>query len=405
MVALAVVIVLLVIGSLIFHFASSSLGWYFTPLASNWDTIDFTVDITFWVCGIVFVAVNLFTAYCVWRFRARARQQGPLRARERQARDRADGVHDGRRRRDADAGAVRLGGFRPACPRTRRPSKPSASNGTGASGCRARTTCSANSDVRHMSVDNPLGVDPEDPTGQDDIIIASPILHLPVDQSVRTLAAFDRRAAQLHGAAIPREDGPRPRPRHLPMVHADGAGHLRDPLRGALRHGALRDARQGRRRRAGRLSGVAREAADVCADAGAARRQRHRGAAPTTRCARRATARRARATRSSNAPKLAGLEPWYARRQLQHYQTGVRGTAPGDQFGPQMAPMSQLVVDPATRENVLAYIETLPNTPSPRDRERRRRRARPRRSTSPARRATAPKGRAVGAPTRRGSPA
>ena len=71
MVALAVVIVLLVIGSLIFHFASGSLGWYFTPLASNWDTIDFTVDVTFWVCGVVFVAINLFTAYCVWRFRAR----------------------------------------------------------------------------------------------------------------------------------------------------------------------------------------------------------------------------------------------------------------------------------------------------------------------------------------------
>ncbi len=68
MVALAVVIVLLVIGSLIFHFASP---WYLTTLASNWSTIDFTVDVTFWVCGIVFVAVNLFTAYCVWRFRAR----------------------------------------------------------------------------------------------------------------------------------------------------------------------------------------------------------------------------------------------------------------------------------------------------------------------------------------------
>ena len=68
MVALAVVIVLLVVGSLIFHFASP---WYFTPLASNWSTIDFTVDVTFWVCGIVFVAVNLFTAYCVWKFRAR----------------------------------------------------------------------------------------------------------------------------------------------------------------------------------------------------------------------------------------------------------------------------------------------------------------------------------------------
>src|SRR5690606_27925778 len=66
--ALAVVIVLLVVGSLIFHFVSP---WYFTPLASNWSAIDFTVDVTFWVCGIVFVAVNLFTAYCLIRYRHR----------------------------------------------------------------------------------------------------------------------------------------------------------------------------------------------------------------------------------------------------------------------------------------------------------------------------------------------
>ena len=73
MVALAVVIVLLVIGSLIFHFVSP---WWFTPIASNWSTMDFTVNVTFWVTGIVFVAVNLFMAYCVWRYRARKDKPG-----------------------------------------------------------------------------------------------------------------------------------------------------------------------------------------------------------------------------------------------------------------------------------------------------------------------------------------
>ncbi|MDE0758322.1 MAG: cytochrome B, partial [Pseudomonadales bacterium] len=62
----AVVFILLVIGSIIFHFASP---WWFTPLASNWGTIDDTVNITFWVTGFVFVAVNLFMAYAVMRFR------------------------------------------------------------------------------------------------------------------------------------------------------------------------------------------------------------------------------------------------------------------------------------------------------------------------------------------------
>ena len=47
------------------------MRWYFTPIASNWGTIDDTVTLTFWVTGFVFVVVNLFMAYCVWRYRHR----------------------------------------------------------------------------------------------------------------------------------------------------------------------------------------------------------------------------------------------------------------------------------------------------------------------------------------------
>ena len=54
---LAIVFVLLVVGSVLFHYLSP---WYFTPIASNWGAIDDTIDITFWITGAVFVAVNLF---------------------------------------------------------------------------------------------------------------------------------------------------------------------------------------------------------------------------------------------------------------------------------------------------------------------------------------------------------
>jgi cytochrome c oxidase subunit 2 len=56
---LAIALVFLVVGSVLFHYLSP---WYFTPIASNWGTIDQTVTITFWVTGIVFVVVNLFMA-------------------------------------------------------------------------------------------------------------------------------------------------------------------------------------------------------------------------------------------------------------------------------------------------------------------------------------------------------
>ena len=65
--AIVVVLVVLIAGSVIFHLVSP---WYLTPLASNWSTIDFTIDLTFWITGFVFVAVNLFMAYAVYRFQS-----------------------------------------------------------------------------------------------------------------------------------------------------------------------------------------------------------------------------------------------------------------------------------------------------------------------------------------------
>ena len=62
----AVVLILLVVGSILFHLLSP---WTFTPLASNWAMVDVTVDITLYVTGLIFVAVNLFMAYCVIKFR------------------------------------------------------------------------------------------------------------------------------------------------------------------------------------------------------------------------------------------------------------------------------------------------------------------------------------------------
>ena len=57
---LAVVIFALVIGSVIFHFASP---WWFTDIVSQWDSIDGVISITFWITGAVFVLCNLFLAY------------------------------------------------------------------------------------------------------------------------------------------------------------------------------------------------------------------------------------------------------------------------------------------------------------------------------------------------------
>ena len=61
----AIVLALVVVGSIVFHFWTP---WWWTEVASNWGNIDGTIILTFWVTGAVFVAVCLFMAFCVWRF-------------------------------------------------------------------------------------------------------------------------------------------------------------------------------------------------------------------------------------------------------------------------------------------------------------------------------------------------
>jgi len=360
-VALAVVLVLLVIGSLYFHFASP---WYFTPLASNWSTIDFTVDVTFWVCGIVFVAVNLFTAYCVWKFRARKGNKAHYEPESTKLEVAltvfttigvaamltpglfvwAEFVNVPENAREFEAiGKQWHWGFR----------LPGEDNVFGAS------------DVRHQSVDNPLGVDPEDARGQDDIIIARPILHLPVDQPYKALL---RSTDVLHNFTVPQfrvkmdlVPGMVTYQWFTPTVPGTyeilceelcGAGHF------AMRGKVVVDEPAAYQTWLANQPTFAETQSEPVGDAAA-------GAANYAVCSA-CHGPQGEGNQTLNAPKLAGLDGWYMRRQLLNYQQQLRGTAMGDTFGPQMAPMSQVVAAPAVRENVIAYIETLPSTqPTP----------------------------------------
>ena len=64
--AVVFILVFVAVASVLFHLLSP---WWWTPIASNWQYIDNTIIITFWITGFVFVAVVLFVAYCVFRFR------------------------------------------------------------------------------------------------------------------------------------------------------------------------------------------------------------------------------------------------------------------------------------------------------------------------------------------------
>ncbi len=63
--AVAIILVLIAVGSVVFHIFSP---WWWTPIASNWHYVDDTITATFWITGLVFTAIVLFMAYCVFRF-------------------------------------------------------------------------------------------------------------------------------------------------------------------------------------------------------------------------------------------------------------------------------------------------------------------------------------------------
>jgi len=64
-------------------------------------------------------------------------------------------------------------------------------------------------------------------------------------------------------------------------------------------------------------------------------------------------------------PKLAGLPGDYLLKQMQQFQTGARGAAPGDHKGRQMAAMAKgpRLMREGNLEHLVAYIQALPNKP------------------------------------------
>jgi cytochrome c oxidase subunit 2 len=176
-------LILVVVGSVVFHFLSP---WWMTPIASNWGYIDTTIIITFWITGAVFTAVVLFVAYCAYRFR---HQEGRVAAYEPENR-RLEGwltlltaigvvalltpglfvwaqfVTVPKEASEAEVvGRQWQWGFR----------LPGADGRLGGT------------DILAVTSDNTFGIKPDDPKGQDDVLIDGDYLHLPMGKPVKML--------------------------------------------------------------------------------------------------------------------------------------------------------------------------------------------------------------------------
>jgi cytochrome c553 len=59
------------------------------------------------------------------------------------------------------------------------------------------------------------------------------------------------------------------------------------------------------------------------------------------------------------APRLADMETWYVKRQMENFASGIRGTHPDDPYGQQMAAAMADVSDAASMDAIIDYLSTL----------------------------------------------
>ncbi len=359
--AMAIILILLVIGSVIFHFASP---WYFTEIASNWGMIDTTVTITFIVCGIVFVATNLFMAYSIFRFRNKSKDQ------------RAKYEPENKKLEAWLIGITTVGVVAMLAPGLvvwgKFVSPPDNTTDIEVVGQQWQWSFRlpgedgqlGTSDARKISIDNPFGMNDDDPYGQDDVLIPDNELHIPLNQPAKFLL---RSKDVLHNFTVPQFrvkmdlvpgmvtwqwlTPTRTGSFEILCEELCGIGH--HTMRGRV----VVDDEDKYQAWLANQKTYAQFSAMHAGDASA-------GKALYQVCAS-CHGLEGEGNQELNAPKLSGQKDWYVKRQLNYFKHGIRGANPDDTFGQQMAPMAATLVDDTAINNIAAYIQSLPDKSAP----------------------------------------
>ena len=357
---IAIALIVLVVATVLFHFLSP---WWFTPIASNWDTVDATVDVTFWVTGVVFVAVNLFLAYCIIRYRHRKGNKAHYEPENKKLEWWLTGITS------VGIAAMLAPGLSVWAKFVTVPEDASVVEVLGQQWAWAyrfpgKDSQLGASHAHLISVENPFGMDPTDPLGQDDVLVQHPQLHLPIDKPVKMLL----RAKDVnHQFAVPQFRV------KMDMVPGMVTHFWFTPTRTGefdvlceqlcgVAHFAMR----------GRVVVNTQDDFDKWlaaqptfgATLAATKGDPAAGQPLFTACTA-CHGAKGEGNREMNAPKLSGQADWYLVRQLQSFKHGVRGSNDQDTFAKQMIPFASMLADDAAIRNVVAYIQTLPEVRPP----------------------------------------
>ena len=192
----ALILLLVAVASVLFHLWSP---WWWTPIASNWGYIDNTITMTFWITGAVFFAVVGFMAYCVFRFH---HKEGRRAAYEPENKKLEWWLTIGTA---VGVGALLAPGLVVwhqfvTVPAEAAEIEVMAQQWRWSYRLAGQDARLGTSDARNVSTENPLGLNPKDPSGQDDVVIESGDLHLLVGKPVKVLL---RSLDVLHNFYVP----------------------------------------------------------------------------------------------------------------------------------------------------------------------------------------------------------
>lgn len=351
-----VAIIFLVVISVIFHLLSP---WWLTPIASEWGSIDSTIDITLWVTGFVFVAINLFMAWCVYKFRYSKERRAHYEPENKKLEGWLTGLTAVGVAAMLTPGLFVWADF-VTVPDDAHEVEVVGQQWQWSYRYPGEDGVLGAADADKITPDNPFGMDEDDPFGQDDILVSSQEMHLPVGRPVNVLL---RSKDVLHDYAVaefrvkmdlvpghvsymwltPTVEG-----RYdILCMELCGIGHS------VMRGKVVVESEESYQTWLDSHPTFAQLQAEAAGDPQA-------GQASYAVCAA-CHGQNGEGNMALNAPRIAGQEAWYVRRQIEYYKTGVRGTQPGDEFGPQMAPMANTLATDAMVANVAAYIESMPD--------------------------------------------